>query len=232
MAVFTLPNMYYENLELVEQLLKKYEQELAKTPYLIIDLRGNEGGNIAVGKPLLPMLYTNPIKDWGMKKKITKENVDAWFKAYVKETYDGLSEKDRKPYDDYITDMLKHEGELYAPEPFKLIKFDEIKAFPKKVAVLIDNNCISSGELFVMFAKQSKKVKIFGENSGGVMDYGDIVPYKTSCPAIRLSLPWTRSNWLDEGISIDKNGISPDVKIPKNTKDWIDFAYQSLKKLK
>lgn len=233
LAVFTLKSMQSENLELVEGLLKKYEPELTKTEYLIIDLRGNEGGNINVGKPLLPYLYTNPIKNWGAKYMVTEENIKTWFSEYVQESYEKFDAPQKKEYDDYMADLLKHKNSLYTPdEEPKPIVFDETKLFPKKVAVLIDHKCFSSGELFVMFAKQSKKVKIYGENSGGMMDYGDILPYKTSCPAIRLILPWTRFNWLDNGISVDKNGIAPDVKIPKSEKDWIEFVYQNLKKAK
>jgi C-terminal processing protease CtpA/Prc len=52
------------------------------------------------------------------------------------------------------------------------ITLEKTLPFPKKIGILINKNTVSSGELFTIIARQSDKVIVFGENSGGMMDYG------------------------------------------------------------
>ena len=77
-------------------------------------------------------------------------------------------------------------------------------------------------------ARQSDKVIVLGENSAGSIDYGNILSYKTNCPNISVTLPSSRNNWLDFGISIDRDKVQPDIYIPKNVSNWIDFANKKL----
>jgi hypothetical protein len=54
-------------------------------------------------------------------------------------------------------------------------------------------------------ARQSDKVIVMGEKSAGSIDYGNILTYKTNYPNISLTLPSARYNWLDYGMSIDRD---------------------------
>ncbi len=78
-----------------------------------------------------------------------------------------------------------------------------------------------------MLARQSDKVMVLGQNSGGMMDYGNIVPYKTSYPTIRVQLPMDRQLWLSTGYSVDKEGLKPDIYL--KGKNWIKQAIKKLK---
>ncbi|MBK6497218.1 MAG: hypothetical protein IPG00_03250 [Saprospiraceae bacterium] len=110
------------------------------------------------------------------------------------------------------------------------IAFNTTTAFPEKVVILIDQNTFSSGELFTILARQSGKVVVMGEKSAGTIDYGNVLRYKTNCPSISLSLPSSRNNWLDKGISIDRDKVQPDLYIPKNVSNWINYVFKKLKK--
>ncbi len=112
------------------------------------------------------------------------------------------------------------------------ITFETVKQFPRKVAILINRDTVSSGELFVLMARQSRKVTVYGENSAGMIDYGDVLSYETVSPSIKPGVPFTRFNWLDEGVSVDKQGLLPDRIIPEKVKNWIRFAYLSEVKTK
>jgi len=233
-AVFTLPNFYPQNYSLLNNLLNKNKTKLATVTNWIIDLRNNEGGNVAVSKLLLPYLYTNAIIDYNTRARITKTNYTKWFNRYVKESYDAATEADRKEYDSIRNIVLQHEGEFWPitnnVNVADTIRFDKIIPAPKKVAIIIDENTTSSAELFCALAKQSSKVTFYGQPSDGTIDYGNIISYETNCPTIRLTLPTDRYNWLDYGISVDRDKIKPDVYIPANNKNWLLFVQTDLKK--
>jgi C-terminal processing protease CtpA/Prc len=102
-----------------------------------------------------------------------------------------------------------------------------VKVNPKKIALLINKNTVSSGELFTILARQSDKVIVMGTNSGGMMDYGNVVTYKTSFPTIKIQLPINRQLWLDNNFSVDKEGLKPDVYLKED--NWIEQAIKLIK---
>ena len=230
LAIFTFPGFENNSSEQLEYLLKKYSSQLEKTPFFIIDLRNNSGGDYSIGMQLLKYFYSKPIIQYNREMRMTTENFDMWFNSYVKDTYDGLDEKNKKKYDEYFDKMKANYGKLYNPDG-KMTDTTIIETTlinPKKIAVLIDSNTVSSGELFTMLIRQSDKVTVFGTNSGGMMDYGNIVWYKTNYPAIRVQLPMDRELWLDTGYSVDKEGLKPDIYLTGN--NWIEKVYKTLKK--
>ncbi|GEC77880.1 S41 family peptidase [Flavobacterium aquatile] len=232
LAVFSFPNFYGNSYEQLEFLLKHNKDKLEKTPYWIIDLQDNDGGDYSVGKQLLPYLYTKPIVDYNSKMRITKSNIQLWFDTYLQEYYNNLTKEKQEALNLELKNLLQnHNNEIYDDKPASsILKFDSQMSFPKKVGIVINKNTLSSGELFTMLARQSDKVSVYGENSTGMMDYGNLVTYKTPCKVINLRIPINRQNWLDEGFSVDKEGIKPDVYIDKTTKNWIDYVYSQLKK--
>lgn len=232
LAVFSFPNFYGNSYEQLEFLLKLHKDKLEKTPYWIIDLQENNGGDYSVGKQLLPYLYTKPIVDYNSKMRITKSNIQLWFDTYLQEYYNNLTKEKQEALDLEIKDLLQnHNNEIYDDKPVStILKFDSHMSFPKKVGIVINKNTLSSGELFTMLARQSDKVIVYGENSTGMMDYGNLVTYKTPCKVINLRIPINRQNWLDEGFSVDKEGLKPDVYLTKSNENWIDYVYSQLKK--
>ena len=224
-ALFSIPNFYPDNLPLFKSLLAKNAEALSKTPHWILDMRGNEGGDVRCGRSLLPYLRTGPIKQYNARARITDANVTQWWNEYIAETYMELDSAGRIPYDEYRNDLLAHRGELYSArkDPFEIIQHDSTYAYPRHAIILMDENCVSSGELFVMEARQSSKVLVLGTNSGGMIDYGDVLHYPMPCGPIILQLPSTRFNWLDEGLHVDDGGLVPDVRIDIGV-DWIEAA--------
>ena len=106
--------------------------------------------------------------------------------------------------------------------------FDKVMANPKKVAVLINAGTEQSAELLTYLAKQSNKVTIMGENSGGNIDYDMLVYPPTYCATLTFQMPFQRRLWLDAGYSMDKVGIKPDIVL--KGKNWIDEAYKAMEK--
>ena len=234
LAVIKIPNFTPENNILLQKAIQKNAQHLSTTPYLIIDLRGNNGGEIEVAKLLFPFLYTKPIVWFNCKHRATKENYEKWFKKFIKTDYDKSTKKERAEFDSIETIVKKNFGGFHnfynENQIADTFYFAKTMASPKKIGILINNSTISGGELFTMLARQSDKVVVYGQKSYGLLDYDRNVLYPTNCPSISVGMPILRSNWLDYGISIDKDKIKPDVLISENNDDWIKFAYKDLLK--
>ncbi|MDP1816322.1 MAG: S41 family peptidase, partial [Leadbetterella sp.] len=232
LAVWTFPNFYSQNEEVVQTLFNKHKEKLATTKYWIIDLRDNEGGDVSVGNLLLPFIYTKPIIWSSEKIRLTEDNFNNLYNAYIKEAVESLPIEKQKYYDSTFAITKTHFGEfgsLYNEiKTADTITFDKELPSPQKIVILINENTFSSGELFTILAKQSDKVIVMGQKSAGSIDYGNVLKYKTNCPGIRLTIPSSRNNWLDQGISIDRDKIQPEIYISKNIKNWLEFAYNKM----
>jgi C-terminal processing protease CtpA/Prc len=116
-----------------------------------------------------------------------------------------------------------------AKGPWVVNNADEIdsafteKAFPKKIIIIVNNECGSSAEEFLLAARQSSKVSLVGENSIGNLDYSNIITTPFLCYPYTLQYPITRSRRLDLGQGIDNVGIAPKIYLPKG-KDWLEEA--------
>lgn len=232
LAVWAFPNFYDQNADVVKTLLEKYKTKLETTKNWIIDLRKNEGGDVRVGNLLLPFLYTKPIV-WSKEfSRLTEDNFNKWYNSYVKETYEAASKEQQQQYDSIFSITKTHFGQFgnwsNKNKIADTIWFENKKKYPESVVVLIDKNTFSSGELFTILAQQSDKVIVLGEKSAGTIDYGNVFTYKTNCPNISITLPSSRNNWLDLGVSIDRDKVQPNIYIPKNVSNWIEFAYKTI----
>ena len=101
---------------------------------------------------------------------------------------------------------------------------DTIKLAPKsprQIAILNNRNVGSSAEDLTLIAKQSKKVKILGTTTEGVLDYADARFFEFGCDNYQLLLPTYRSLRLPD-FPIDNIGLQPDIYIDRSVKDWIN----------
>jgi C-terminal processing protease CtpA/Prc len=228
LAVFTFPNFYGDSYEQLDYLLKKNEDKLKITPYWIIDLRDNDGGNYQVGMQLIKYIYTQPIIRYNAEMRMSESNYTMWYNNFAKEAYENADSISKKEFETVFANMKSNYGKMYnrSGKPTDTIVYANRTNNPKKIGLIINHNTVSSGELFTLIARQSDKVAVFGTNSGGMMDYGNVVTYKTTCPSIWLRLPMNRQLWLDRSYSVDKEGIKPDVYLKEG--NWIEKTYKAL----
>lgn len=228
-AIFTFPSFENNSEEQTTYLLKKHEEQLSKAAHWVIDLRNNSGGNYKVGMQLMKYLYTQPYVQYNSEMRMTPLNLDLWFRTYVKSSYDQLDAEAKKTWDAEMEVMKSNYGKNYnaSGKLADTISMDAVLPYPQKVALLINRNTVSSGELFTLLARQSKKVTVMGENSGGMMDYGNVVTFKTVCPSIALKMPINRQLWLEDFFSVDKAGIKPEVALIGN--NWVEEALKRIK---
>ncbi|MCX2432658.1 S41 family peptidase [Pedobacter sp. GR22-10] len=219
-AIFEMPS--FGKLDYVAPtaaLIKKNESVLKNMKHLIIDLRNNSGGSVLVYEKLMPYLYTNPILKEGGYVLATAENIRD---GYSKE-YPEVSDSIRNVLKKNLMTLKAHEGELYKLYPVDTIKFNTVYKNPERISFLVNKNTGSAAELFLLEAKQSKKVKIYGENSSGTIDYVEVITTKMPCNFYTLYYPACKSFRLPD-YPLDNIGIKPDVEIPDSVTDWIDFV--------
>jgi len=168
----------------------------------------------------MPYLYTKPILKEGGYVLATPENIKD--SGYAKE-YPETSDSIRNVFKKHLTELKAHQGEMYKLYPMDTIKFKTISKNPERVSFLVNRGTGSAAEMFLLEAKQSKKVKLYGEHSSGAVDYTEFVKVEMPCKFYTLYYPTCKSLRLPD-YPLDNIGIKPDVIIPADVTDWIDFV--------
>ena len=214
----------------IEALLAENEALLAATPNLLIDLRGNGGGNDAAYAALLPWLYDRPIVSVGAAVRNTPGNA-------TRLTGQADAVREEAPdvarfIDGFVAKMATSDAAwvMIGDEAVSFTVLDAPRPMPERVGILIDG-AASTAEEFVLAARQSRKVTLFGRaNSAGVLDYSNVLD--VAFPSGRygtLGLPISRSLRLPD-MPVDPTGIAPDIRIGEAVGDPIGFAAHTLRR--
>lgn len=102
---------------------------------------------------------------------------------------------------------------------------DTMYAFPKKVGIIINGGCGSTTEQFILAAKQSKKVKLFGTTTLGSLDISNMFSVESPCNDLELGYCLSKSFRIPD-FTIDGKGLQPDYYLDKEIPryEWIDFV--------
>ncbi|MGM9478082.1 S41 family peptidase [Pedobacter sp. GSP4] len=206
----------------MDSLLKANAVELDKHEHLIIDLRDNYGGSVLIYDKLIPYIYTGPILTEGAKVLATEENIRDYYSQIPTNVSDSL----KNVFTKNLQDIKAHVNQLYTLYPVDTIKMPQVHPYPKKVSLIVNRNTASAAELFILQARQSSKVKLYGSNSSGAIDYLEVVKAKLPCGFYSLGYPAARSLRLP-AYPLDNIGIAPDKTIPKGIADWVDYVRES-----
>jgi hypothetical protein len=217
------------------EFVKKYWNEITTRPNLIIDIRNNGGGQDNYYEELARIIYTKPIETKGVEWYASKGNIESFEDAMKKgEIRNG--EEGMKWTEALVGAMKKNVGG-FVTHPYSLNdnpigKKDTVYAMPRKVGIIINDGNGSSAEQFLLAARQSDKVILFGNcNTAGVLDYSNTTPNPLPSNNYQLWCPMTRSKRLPEN-PIDNIGIAPDIIIPfpateqlyEKLDDWVYFV--------
>jgi len=199
-----IPHFMYKSR--VDSLLYQAINSISKRKNLIIDIRGNTGGGDDAFSKLLPIIATNDMYYRNVEFLATKAN---W------EFIDSLVNigEWKEEYDDQVIPAPW----LNSKKPFLRMndqRVSTVNYLPKNVAVLVDRKVGSAAESFVFCAKQSFKVKVFGENTAGTLDYSNCRHFKVIKDEVYIQAPTTKICGLPVN-QIDKHGIAPDFYLTK-----------------
>ncbi len=224
-----IPSFSYSNKKYIDSLIMVNHNQLIRKKNLIIDVRNNGGGSDASYKKIIPYLYTNPIRTVGVKLLSTPLNNNR-MKKFMKDP--NWSAEEKKWAKEGLEKLNKHIGEFVNLDDtiIDVKKIDTIHPYPKNVAIVINKNNGSTTEQFLLAAKQSKKVKLYGTTTTGVLDISNMNFVDSPCKDLQLGYSLSKSMRIPE-MTIDNKGIQPDYYIDKSIPDyqWIKYVEKILK---
>ena len=225
-----IPSFEYEEKRAIDKVIASNRRQILKTENLIIDLRDNSGGTDYSFEKLLTLIYTNPIQIVGSAFLSTPLN-NQWALeiANSKEYSSSVRKMARKEYEKALGKL----GEFVSDgNGISIYRSKTVHQYPKNVGIIINNECASSTEQFLLLAKQSEKVKLFGTNTNGCLDISNVNYVTSPCKEFELCYGITRSLRLPD-MAIDETGIVPDFyldeAIPQHK--WVEFVNDILNQL-
>jgi hypothetical protein len=239
--LLTIPSALIDG-RYLDSILVKNLTLIESTPNLIIDVRSNGGGNYIWGD-----IYE--LANTFTKEKPKTSNEDDFLLlaseddakyiynlgAYYRQKKDSAA---IKYYDNTVARIRSNIGKIvgfsfYSAGPDTATK--KIYANPKRIAVIIDKAVASAGEAFIIGLKEkSNKVTLYGANTFGMIDYMNVNTLSIgdkSCDWYYFGYPTFFSKDIKMK-PMNPTGIKPDVYVPANTPDWIEWVKNDLGKTK
>ncbi|MBG0763791.1 MAG: hypothetical protein H0S78_02705 [Tissierellales bacterium] len=220
----------------IDSLIDLNRTRILDTENLIIDIRNGTGGSDASYRELLPILYTNPIRMPSVEYLSTKLNNQ---RMYEFATNTGVAlrfglnptEEQMREFKADFDTLSNHLGEFVnlSSEKVRITKYDTVYSYPKKVGIIINENNVSTDEQFLLEARQSKKVKLFGTTTKGGLDVSNLNLAYSPNEDFLLVYALSKSLRIPEMV-VDDIGIKPDFYIDKEIpkSEWIDYVTEIL----
>lgn len=235
-ALLTIASFSPEHREMLAGLLIEHDQAIRAREVLILDLRGNEGGSSTIGFQLLEPYYgalqLEPFD--GPRPHPGAVSSPRMLRHYSAMRDQMPADSDARPIlDDFIARMEAAPGTVV---PF----FESanvsagfyargaphaVHERPSRVAILVDRHTVSAAEAFVIEARRSGRVTIYGEPTGRSIDYQNVAMFAVGDGTLRhlLGLPTMASSDELPARGFNRTGVPVDVALPENS-DWIAAA--------
>lgn len=201
----------------IEALLEKHKSDINSRELLIVDIRGNGGGADSAWTEIIAPIYANPMKRWNVQWRPTKGNADAIEEQVRQVRANGNSSPAVESFQKIADGMrahLKDELAPLGPRMRTMVTLPEVWPLPRRVAILVDGFCVSSGENFLLAARQSSKVTVFGAATYGAVDFQNIRMAKLPSGDRQLMFAMSVSERVVE-LKQRQLGISPDKELPE-----------------
>lgn len=214
----------------IDSLIASHKAQILSTPNLIIDLRNNGGGSDYSYYELLPLIYTDTIRGVGVEFLSTPLSNQKLLHL-AEDTENDFSDSDREMFKRGYEKLSKHIGEFVNLDSTVVDKtsYDIVHPYPQNVGIIINGNCVSATEQFLLAAKQSKKVKLFGTKTFGALDVSNMNFAESPCGDFELGYCTSKSYRIPD-MAIDDVGIQPDYYLDKEIPqyEWIKHVTEIL----
>ncbi len=226
--VFRIPSFENNFITIIDSLVNSNRQLFLSTKNLVIDIRGNGGGADRCYTSITPLLYTNPIRSMWITYLSTPLN-NARYNWII--NLPGFSEKEKQGFRDMQNKLNANLGHFVnlneAKQMVVIDSLTEVLPNPQQVAILIDGRNASTAEQFTLMAKQSKKVKLFGQKTTGALDFSNL--NNVTSPSNHFTLFYaTSKSFRIPKLAIDDYGLQPDFFIDESVPSykWLEFALE------
>jgi hypothetical protein len=210
----------------LDSLVRRYRDTLLARPVLLVDVRGDLGGGSLTTMPLVPYLVSAttrpPIGPEGPSMVVSSPDNIRYFQRGWNP--DSIAER-MAAAPGRVLPLLRNET-LGMPFPN-----DSVTPNPVRVGVLMDRGVASAGEAFVLQARRSTKVTLFGENSFGVIDYQSVMVVRLACRerGILFGYPMVAASPSLPKDGLNAKGIPVDVRFRRDHGDQVAAALASLR---
>lgn len=236
-AITSLPN---EDDPALKGLFPTLRKAMRRSQALIIDLRGNDGGDDTVGNLLTNYLYgeesPNPL-DYIIKSQ-TAETMALLVNGYKHQIL--INRKNNIEVPGYIMKRLRDSkrkyaqakrGELAMVQKSAVMSgppYNANKGYKNPIYVLVDAECASSCESILEALEAHPKVVTVGENSAGLVHFGNTGILVL--PESKISIQMATDHWVyKDARFVEGVGYGPKVIVPKS-QDALDSVKNLLMK--
>jgi hypothetical protein len=232
-ALLTIPSFSPEHREALVALLAQHDAAIRARELLILDLRGNEGGSSTVGFQLLEPYYSalelEPFD--GPRPHPGALSSPRMSRHYIAMRDQIPADSDARPiFDSFLTRMEAAPGAIVplfesvemSASSYTRAAPQAVHEAPARVAILVDRHAVSAAEAFILEARRSPRVTIYGEPTGRSIDYQNVAMFAVGEGALRhlLGLPTMTSSDEVPARGFNRTGVPVDVALPAGM-DWV-----------
>jgi hypothetical protein len=194
--------------------LKKHDKILDGSRNLVIDIRGNTGGN-GIYFPLIEYFADRTLPA-SQGLVLASPDTLAYFRN-----------QNAKIYARVASNIENHMGAIVDGPAYPEKKLKPARNKIERVAILADGGCMSAAESFILHARAlSSRVKTFGSPTAGVIDYTSVNALKlpSGTRNIYFGYPTSTYNKQVPDKGYNDTGIVPDIPIDPEVEDKVAFV--------
>ncbi len=194
--------------------IDRVKKSIEESKILIIDLRGNTGGDDAMGVEMAKLFFQGDFYH-PIAKQYRLQNPEVYALWINDEKF-----KNNNVTQETLLDFKRAKNGEFSSEQIRIGKGGlhergEFKGIKKPIYILIDRSCGSSCEFVALSLSLHPYVKIVGENSSGSIHFSNapfaILPHSK----FRVRIPTIHSELFDKSF-LERIGISPSIYTPQN----------------
>ena len=208
--------------ERIEKMVSDNKQAIEHCENLIIDIRNNLGGTYDAYDEILPYVLTGNMRGVGQEFLVTQTLIDGVEDWFDDEAGKAKARRWISMFEGKIGQFVNTDTADVSVSDIEIAEHS-----PKQIVILANKRTASSGEAFILAAKQSKKVKVLGVPTYGALDYGSASVFEFGCANYKVQMPTWRAMRLPD-YPVDNIGLQPDIYLDKSVEDWVQFAVDYL----